>query len=554
MRRGLSTLVLVVVLVGLVAAVQLIQQVFAGRVTDLVARSVHGRTALGIATAALAEARERLCADLNRRGSAAFDLARRYPEPVAHPLSLTAADLPRTVARIQESYPGTFEIAQVAASLTARTCLTTATALEYDGDLAITVGVRSLLDRDVGRTLTRSWSFRVAGVAPADPLANVTVLIRAPDQVLTGRWNVPDLCRQFVDAELPEIVQDAKNLLTEIDREKAKPDAPTAQLDQLRGGYAPLVEGAGRVTGALARARLALQVLPPLPSEYMLGSAAPELPIGELRLQSDFEDLIAQHRQLKAQRDRLSEQVKASQDPGLHRSYADTVGQLAEVMEKCVQRWARFRSVFRVVPAGTPRHRGLAAAHDLLSPIGTLPGVPAYPRFDTRVSVVYDESRAAGALEDGLRRFLDALAGDGAFTGVVSVQNPTRPLRLTGAWRGRFTMVVTGSLALDGLTRNDPASDTFTVIHMGAAGTTLALSGRVEATVVSTGERLSIASGTQLVGGLFLQDVPGSARIDPKLDGPERLALDPVRSTVPAADLRRVTLSPWTRATEVTRD
>jgi VCBS repeat-containing protein len=189
----------------------------------------------------------------------------------------------------------------------------------------------------------------------------------------------------------------------------------------------------------------------------------------------------------------------------------------------------------------------------VLNPVGVLPCPGDLPRFDMREAVVLDEKLATGPLEDYVRQAMDRLAEGGTFGGMLFLQNPTKPLKLSGSWRGQWVLAANGSISIEGLTRGDPAKDSFTIIKVDAPNTTLALSGNVQATVVGTGQAFTISQGTQITGGLFLEDVPAAASIAPLADGPEKLTAEPAKADQDAKLTRRVTLSPWTRSTRIAR-
>ena len=559
-RRAFSTIILVAVLMALIAVVQLLQHAFSEQVTDQVTRDMRGLSAAGYASAALSEARARLVAQLNHPGTDAFGAA-RGPLPLRPiPLKISPADLGRVTDRMQQLAPGQFSLQSVSATLTPRFGLTTTTLTEYEGDLTVQAAVRGLLDRGLERALTSSWGFRLVNLAPEGPLRDVNLLIRRPDRVVNGRWNVQALGRKFVDTELPGLVQEVRKMLASLDQQKASnPDAGSA-IDQIKSVYAPLVEGdgGGRIGRALGRVGDPFHALTPLSDhsgDYLLAGSGATVALAELNLQGDFDGLMSRYADVRAQVDRLGDQIRSqSGGQGPIQQYADALGQLAEVMSTSVARYLSFRNALAVVPSGTPPYDALARAYEQVSPIARLAQQPDLAGLDLRVSAILDQKSVTGPLEPALAQlFATVNGGSGPVQGIFMVQNPDRPLTLSGAFAGRFTLVVTGPLNIDGLTKTDPANDLFTIVQIASPGATLTLNGRVDATVIASGDRLTIRRGTQVLGGLFLEDVADSARIEPVMGGPEVSTRDTARSRLSADELRWLVLSPWQRATGSSR-
>jgi len=540
---------------ALVAVVQLVQHSFSHQVTDQVGRDAHGLAGQGFASAAVAEARARLVAALNTPGADAFTAARAplTPNPNPIPLKIAAADLPRVAARMSDVAGANYSLDSVAAVLTPRGGLTTATALEYEGDLAVQASVRSNLDRGDARTVSSSWGVRVVSVAPAGSLRATNILIRHPDRVVGGRWAVPSICKTFVDTDLPGLIQQVQTSISGLEAQKSSSPDP-GSIDQIEAGLKPLVQGdgGGRLGKDLARVADPFHQLAPLPNsraDYMFITSAAAVGLGELNLQPDFDALMTRHRTLKAEEDQLANQIRSSPNQATMQRYAEVLGLLGDLMADATARYVRFRRAFPVVTKGTPVYDAVAASYELLSPTSRFPGAPQEPGFDLRVCAVIDESLVTGPLDAAVTQlFRSAGGGAPAVQGVVLVRNPTRPLSLTGTFSGRFTLVVTGALTLDGIKKSDP-TDAFTFVQMASAATALNLSGQLEATVIAPGDNLHIASGTQILGGLFLEDVVDSAKIDPQVGGPERSTRDTARAALTADQLRCVVVSPWVRST-----
>lgn len=567
-RRGASTLVIVVVLLSIVLLIQVFQRTFTSRVTDQAFRNVHGRTAYDLALTAVEEARiviERRLADPARPEFAAIRAA--APAATAKiPVEVALTDLHHTRELIGTEHHDAYKLVALTASLSPRLAISGADPVEHEGVLAITATVQSTADSGIVRKVGRTWLTKLVHVAPAGPLQQVNVLIRRPNDVLRGRQDAHQIVRKFMEENLPGLIADLTRTLANIQQQAAaSTDAQQKQaLEQIRATYAPLVEGAdggrvGRVLNPLKPRWTALAPLPAAGGEFALVNKDDQLGVAELDLQGDFDELMQRYLPLYQQVDALGKQVEQNRSgdaaaQAMHRRYADETGQIAELMGKISERYIRFREKLTLVPANDAAFAPLSAAHALIDPTLKMPNFPDLPAWDKRVCFIAEE-RLAGNANDALTRLMARLdREDGGVQGVIYVSNPTTPLTVSGTLKGRWTLVVAGNLVIDNVRRANPAQDLFTIVQTASPSVSLSLAGTVDATVVATGQRLSIAAGTQVLGGLFLDDVGATARIDPPLDGPEEIKRDPARGT-PEADRRRHALvSPWTRSASVERN
>lgn len=566
-RRGASTLVIVVVLLSIVLMIQVFQRTFTSRVTDQAFRNVHGRTAYDLALTAVQEARiviERRLADPARpefaaiRGAAASQTA-KIPVEVALP------DLLHTAQLISTEHHDAYRVLALTASMSPRLAISAADPAEHEGVLTITATVQSTAEAGIVRKVGRTWLMKLVHIAPSGPLQQVNVLIRRPADVLRGRVDAHQVTRKFMEENLPGLIADLTRTLANISQQAAaSTDSQQKQaLEQIRATYAPLVEGAdggrvGRVLNPLKPRWTALAPLPAAGGEFALVNRDDKLGVAELDLQGDFEEAMQRYIPFQQQLDALGKQVEANRSgdaaaQAMHRRYADETGQIAEMMGKIAERYIRFREKLTLVPPNDPTFAPMSAAHALIDPTLKMPNFPELPAWDKRVCYIAEE-RLAGNANDALTRLMARLdREDGGVQGVIYVSNPTSPLTVTGALKGRWTLVVTGNLVVDNLRRANPAQDLFTIVQTASPQVSLSLTGTIDATVVAAGQRLQVAAGTQVLGGLFLDDVGAAARIDPPLDGPEEIKRDPARGT-PEADRRRhVLVSPWTRSASVDR-
>jgi len=388
-------------------------------------------------------------------------------------------------------------------------------------------------------------------------LQKTQVFIRDPELVFKGNWDTHAITKQYVTEKLPALGSEVVKFLGELTKleEQAQTAEQKQQLSMLRALYGPLVEGAGggRIGQALARVQSRFQGLTPLPldvKKYVLAFRGGDLPIKEIRLQQDFDALVEQHRIIKERSDQLGESVKQAADATqatltIHQQYAESIGQLAEQMAAIAERYVHFRELFETIVEGDASFEFYQRSHDLLDPVGRLPGLENDPKFDARICFIINEGLAAGTIDEGLDRLLARLDREGkGVSGTILVENPTQKLTLTGSYTGRWTLGVTGSLDVEDLRRSDAGEDLFTLVHVASPEGNLSLSGDVEATVVCSGSRLLIQPGTNITGGLFLNDVDPRAEI--KVSDGDTIKRDP-RREIDAKWQIHVIISPWTR-------
>lgn len=563
-RHGASTLVVVVILLTIILLVQVFQQMFSGRVTDQAFRNVYGRIANDLAGTAVQEARALLEKRVNDPSRPEFAKARENNAgpSVKLDLPVPVSELTETARLIASEEKGGFKIVSCVANLVPLNRLGRGTPIEYEGVLTVSASVQSAADSGILRKVTRTWALKLVHIAPPGPLQQFTALIRNPVNVFRGRYDAPDIARRFMEENLPGLIAELQKTLADIDRQMQGADSQMKDaLTRLRAMYSPLVEGAdgGRVGAVLKPLQPRWTALPPLPTEFSLVNKDPQLNVGEFDLQGDFEEMIPNYRQQSQALEALGQQVRATKTmdaaaQALHQRYVDNTAQIAALMGKVADRYIRFREKFSLVAKSDAAYDLLEKAYGCVDPVKPMANF-AFPAFDPRICFINDETLAQVSANEALQRLMARLERDeDGVQGVMSIQNPSSPLTLSGQLKGRWTLVVTGSLTIDNLRRADPSKDLFTIVHFVSDTGTLAMSGTVDATVISSGRRLSVANGTQITGGLFLHDVDPGVRIEPALDGPEQVKLDPARSAGDGERRRHALISPWTRSAIVDRN
>jgi hypothetical protein len=565
-RNGLGTLGLVAILVGFVCVVQLAQHVFTGQVTLQTSHSVTGRAAREVALAAVQEARALVSNRLSLPGTPEFDFPRGNDLATAPPrrLTIAPAELPATTALVRSVYENKVELVSISAVLDAKRSLVPGD-FDHEGTLTVEARVRSRVEKAVERRVWRTWTYKVVHLAPGNSLRPVVGMFRRAGDILKARVDATQVARAAIEQDLPALVAEIRTIVADIDRQAAQAtEAQVKQiLQQIRTIYAPLVEGAdgGALGGLLARLQplwAALPALPTDPDQVMLVHRGTALAAGEFDLQGDLADLLEANRRTRDEAIRLGAIVRQQQtaDPsglGVHQQYEAALRAQGLAIAAVGERYVRFRTTFEAVREGEAAYDRLATAYMRLDPVARRGANGEYPLFDPYVTVIMDRERLKPNPEVELRKALARLGGSTGFQGVVIVENGDLPLRLSGAWRGRFVLAATGPLSIDGVRGERPGTDMLTVIHAGEDAT-LSLNGTIDATVVSRGSRFTLRRGTQITGGLFLDDLGGDAVIEPALIDPERVKPDPVRNAVPDARLRHVVLAPWTRSMGSDRD
>lgn len=565
-RRGLGTVGLVAILVAFVCIVQIAQHVFTGQVTSQTSHAVTGRAAREVALAAVQEARALLANRLQIPGTAEFAFPRGGVAAFTQKtFAIRPAQLPGTAALVKAVYEDKVELVDVSATMEPKLPLLDGD-YDHEGTLTIAAKVRSKVEASVERRVWRTWIYKVVHLAPGGPLRDVVGMFRASDGVLKARADAPAAARQAIESDLPALVDEIKKIIADADRQAAQAtEAQVKQiLQQIRTIYAPLVEGAngGSLGGLLARLRPRWTALPPLPAgpdSFMLVHRGTPIAAGEYDLQGDMADRLADNRRARDEALRLGAIIRQQQsaDPSalaVHRQYEAALRALGEAIAAVGERYVRFREVFLALPASEPEFERLALAYERIDPVARRGANGEYPAFDPLVTVILTRDRLQPSPDAALRSALDRLGGPAGFQGVVVVENGDLSLRLTGAYRGRWVLAATGALVIDGLRRADPRTDLFTIIHSGESSASLSLSGDIEATVVSHGSRVTLRRGTNVLGGLFFDDLGGDAAIEPALTDPEKVMVDPLRAGAADARLRQVVVSPWTRSMGSDRD
>ncbi|MBI3892339.1 MAG: hypothetical protein HY303_12520 [Candidatus Wallbacteria bacterium] len=140
-------------------------------------------------------------------------------------------------------------------------------------------------------------------------------------------------------------------------------------------------------------------------------------------------------------------------------------------------------------------------------------------KFDVATSEVSQAGRAffrfTGAkAADRCVQFLadSARAGGRPLNATVFVDNADEPLRLAALrFHGKLSISASGPVEMSDLTLADPANDLLTV-HV-AAGRTVRISGRVQASVMSAGT-VDLAEGALLIGNLIQWDAAAPANLN----------------------------------------
>lgn len=566
-HEGLGTLVLVLLLVGFVAVVQVVQHVFMAQVTDQASNAILGRAAREVAVSAINETRSLIADRFNTPGRTEYALARRIRTVtnVEEPIAIASTELQATARLIKDQYQDSCTLVDVSSTLTVKGPLFF-TPAEQEAIFTIQASVRSKVSPTVERRLWKRWGLKTTFLGPAGPLQSVLGLIRSPERVLRGRVDAPKTVDTFLNGDLRGVVTDLRRLLVDTDAKIAAESSAEvrAVLLQIRASYAQLVEtpnggSIGARLTSLAVRHAALRPLPLDPKRMMFVNAAGSLDLSEFNLQADLVALLPVHTARRSAALALGQQVRSATSAddsvlGLHQQFCRSMEEYTQLLEQFISRYLRFRETFFLLTADDAAFSGHAVAFHLLDPRTRWPTPAHFPGFDSRTTVILDSPRLTPSPEFALAAALERLGGPGGFRGVIVIDNQGRPLRLTGVMKGQFTLAVLGPLTIENLTVRDPARDMVTVVHCVNPDTELTLTGNVQATVVAQGARLHVTAGARITGSLLLADVDDSTRIDSSSGGSDRISPCLLLRGATADSLRHVTLAPWVRSTGSVRD
>lgn len=581
-RRGLSTLSIALLIVLVVAFIQLAQHLFLARVSDHTSRVSHGIRAVEVVEAAVAETHRRLSEQLNDPAAALFAMARgRLLSEESITASMPLERLPRTTAMLRDLHGTTFKLSAPDVRIEKHNPLSYRDPLEINGVVSITARVETTLEPLVERRLERSWAFRLVRPMLTPPMTRASLVILRPLNLLTMPHDVNVRSVHFVRETLPGLRDQLVELIAKLEEARNQAEAAAAipmspgaamarqvaqVLKEALRSYGDLKDGPGvpNVTSSLTAVPGRLGSLPPFPDpkQLILVSTAQEEDLSTLYLQEgldgDFREyegeLEVEARQREDVDARMQQKDFGAGTVQAIRSHTEACRVLLARMEAIADRIGRFRARFeRVEASESPlRHAELTQGWERLSPIG-LDEASGNPMRRAEYVVMPDPSDS-GPLQGKLENLFARLGRpESGLHGIIVVLNQgLPPVRLGGAQRGRWTLAVAGDLDLEDVTLADPGQDLVTVTCRGA----LRCRGRIQASIVHTGQQLEIADGARIEGHLILFDLLGfdqgaRGRLDHVRGGLQR---DARLDDVAEERLGAFILSPWQRGMNLDRD
>lgn len=576
-RRGMSVLVLGVVLVAVIATMQIAQSMFTSQVTDQAARWHHGRGAQVIAQSALAEALTQVSAAANDPRMDLYRIMRIDLPTQQHPhrMNRTPLQLPLTRESLADAWGQAYELGPVEVEIKADGPTTFVDETEYSGTILMTGYASSRLQKSAERKVVMTTGFKSVRLSCAPPIGENAVIVRNPTNLLKGRWPVNTIMQSLHGRDVPQLKVDLQKNLDSLDQAIAGLSGPNpilsfpgvtlGDLQQIRTFYADLLNGPAFPAEVQAGSRF--QPYPDDPATFMLVSNGNDVDLDKINLQLRLGDAMKELKRLtdlvEVPRRSIEADFSATPPRAVPAHHADYTQALVGYINQIAvigRTVSEVQDSFRTLNAGNPEYARLRAACYLVDPEHLL---QTYSSFLSRVTYTVDEDPPQPngdppivKITEKVEQLFSRLDREGrGLRGIILVNNYTQPLILTQPliptnnrrFHGHWTLAVRGGLELSNFKARP--DDSFTILAGGIDASSVIISGEVDATVLATGRRLTIEQGARIKGALILSDL--------FLDSINRFEGHVVRDVpVPGAPPReshRILVSPLSRTTIVRR-
>lgn len=557
----MSTLVLVMVVLGVVTVMQIAQHFFLGQVTDQSARWHHGRAAQTIAQSALSETVAILGKRVNAESSdpeSLFQILRtRLPEQQGqHRFRLEPSELVQTRESMAGYGVGAYDLGPVDVQIAYDQEVSWVNPMEYTGTLYLDAHVSSRLEKNVDRHALTSLVFKVGQLSPMPPLGRSALVVAEPQEMLAGIWDVNDVFKTLHEQDIVRLRVSVQKTVDQIDEGLRKASGPLGAASPFKGflqAIRPLYSNLAEVFEQEQQMASRFHAYPVPYKDLILVHKQPAVELEtaclQHRLEAPMQAVNTSAGKIITTSDRVKADLAQQRADGgavqdnrdFTAAISDHVNQVARVLQVVVE----FQEAFDTLQKDTPRHQLYASAHYLVDPAEL---AKDHSRFDSRANIDVYEGPGSQITEK-LQALFERLDREGrGLHGTILVRNSTQPVLLTGdKLRGHWTIAVKGGLEL----RNVRAEqqNMVTVVAAGQENQDVRIGGRVDAYVAVTGVRLTIEGGTEIIGGLYLNDlsVQSAARISGKVKTDPRLV------DTQTAKFRYVHLSPWSRSLIVQR-